>query len=90
MPGINLMTYLTCGGFHPARRKLIKETHYEVGHGDVRPWNYILGETLTLIDGHDARNEPDDDAAAHEGTIAAIRWDTDPGERLARFGQPVA
>lgn len=72
-PGINLHTFLTSGGFWPSRTSIAETLPYREGHGDIRPWNYILGDGLTLIDAADPRHEADlDDRSAYAETRAAV------------------
>lgn len=70
--GINLQTYLSLNGQWPHRevvaRAIESFPHPRVVHGDVTPWNFILGEghlggwDLHLIDGRDDRAvQPIDD-----------------------------
>lgn len=86
--GINLLTYLACGGFTPSRHRIVGMVGYREGHGDVRPWNYILsGDTVTLIDANDPRNVPSDDVGGHTRTLHAVVEDTTADAVLARFEQ---
>lgn len=74
-PGINLWTYHLKGGVYPSRETLVQWVREyqlpEQRHGDVRPWNFILGDGLHLIDGNDERANFDDEEGREE-TIRII------------------
>jgi len=57
IPGINLRTYQKLNGVYPDAVSLLKTFELpEERHGDIRPWNFILSDRLTLIDWQDGRN----------------------------------
>ena len=76
IPGINLVTFRQYGGAYPSISMLTdtlesNELPSEI-HGDIRPWNYILGHTLHLIDHADPdHNQITDDALSRD---AVVRW----------------
>jgi len=65
MPGLNLWTYHKMGGVYPSRERIVDMLKvYPLPverHGDVRPWNFILGDGLTLIDGRDEKANFEDE-----------------------------
>lgn len=69
-PGINLWTYHLKGGVYPSRKTIVEWVrNYPLPpqrHGDVRPWNFILGDGLHLIDGNDERANFDDEEGREE------------------------
>lgn len=76
IPGCNLWTYHVMGGVYPSRESIVEELRtYPLPverHGDVRPWNFILGDGLHLIDGND-NNATFDDEEGREETIRIMR-----------------
>jgi len=85
--GINLLTYLACGGFTPSRSTIADMVGYREGHGDVRPWNYILsGDTVTLIDADDPRHEyRSDDSDGYTRTLRSVMEDHTVDDVISRF-----
>ena len=64
IPGMNLNTYLKMGGFWPQRSHFLEQVSSiptDSFHGDIRPWNMIIGKgsLLHLIDFGDW-DEPDE------------------------------
>lgn len=47
--GINLWSFLQLGGGEPARNAIAAGLPYSPGHGDIRPWNYILNHEGTFL-----------------------------------------
>jgi len=74
MAGINLRTYERLSGIYPPRRQVadwIRATPVE-GHGDVRPWNFILDPRgVHLIDAGDTERAMDTDDHASLLAVAA-------------------
>jgi hypothetical protein len=52
VPGINLWTWCRLGGVYPDRPHVLRQVEAAAdGHGDLRPWNFILaGEVVVPID----------------------------------------
>lgn len=84
-PGINLMTYLQCGGVwpRPSRVATVIQHAYDealteagfinLAHGDVAPWNFVLrGDRATLIDWNDPRQCEHDDTLGLQHTLRAV------------------
>ena len=75
VPGINLQTYLMLGGTWPAPATIVEWVRQtplpEVNHGDLLPYNWILGrDRVTLIDYHDYQVR--DDREGRALTILAL------------------
>jgi hypothetical protein len=78
IPGINLWTYHVMGGAYPTRSNIVDTLRSfpipAEHHGDIRPWNFILGDGLHLIDGHDL-NATFDDVEGLQETIKIMEED---------------
>lgn len=77
--GINLWSFLQMGGGNPSREAIVHGLPYVPGHGDIRPWNYILNhQGTTLFDPAPpgVRYHPDDAAAFAE----MRRWILEGGD----------
>lgn len=71
IPGINLMTYLNFGGKWPNRERVISMVKDVKEHGDIRPWNIILGNNgPTIID---SRREYDNETDSKD-SLATQKW----------------
>lgn len=73
--GINLWSFLQLGGGRPSRLQLSTMLNYYDGHGDIRPWNYILNyDGLHLFDpAPPYRKYHPDDAKAFQETVDYVR-----------------
>lgn len=68
--GINLWSFLQLGGGTPTRQEIAAMLPFQKGHGDIRPWNYILNYAgLHLIDPAGPKAYHPDDEKAYAETV---------------------
>ena len=80
--GMNLWNFVQLGGTYPGpdqvEAAVIRAARAKPDHGDVRPWNFIIGDGVHLIDeGHRQK---------HSGAVAlreTLEWLRDPGGAYA-------